>query len=116
MKTSSFARYRGYTKVTTDYGVSIARETPAGFRGTICKKLAPDSQLFREFKAGLISEEAFVKRYYREVLKDLDPQEIYDELGDNAVLLCWEPKGQFCHRRLFATWLEIMLGIEILEL
>jgi len=39
---------------------------------------------------------------------------VYEELGENAVLLCWEKDG-FCHRHLVADWLQEKLGIEIKE-
>lgn len=34
----------------------------------------------------------------------------------NVVLLCWEPNGEFCHRRLVADWFKKELGVEVLEL
>jgi hypothetical protein len=46
----------------------------------------------------------------------LDPKEVYDSLGENAVLLCWEKPGYRCHRRLVAEWLEKALGVTITEL
>ena len=45
----------------------------------------------------------------------LDPAQVAADLGPNAILLCWEPPGKFCHRRLVAEWLEEHLGVEILE-
>jgi hypothetical protein len=36
--------------------------------------------------------------------------------GRGLVLLCFEPVGQFCHRHLFATWLEQQTGQHVLEL
>lgn len=41
--------------------------------------------------------------------------EIYQTLGENALLLCWEKPGDACHRRFVAEWLEAALGIEIPE-
>lgn len=34
----------------------------------------------------------------------------------DAILLCWEASGNFCHRRLVADWFKKELGIEVLEL
>ena len=31
-------------------------------------------------------------------------------------MLCWEPPGKFCHRRLVAKWLEEHLGVDVPEL
>jgi uncharacterized protein (DUF488 family) len=48
-------------------------------------------------------------------LDKLDPGEVAYELGSEAVLLCWEAPGRFCHRRLVATWLEEALGVDVPE-
>ena len=61
------------------------------------------------------AEENYTIHYYSEVLNVLDPHQVYGELGENAVLLCWE-KQWFCHRFLVAQWLEKELGIEVKEL
>jgi hypothetical protein len=46
----------------------------------------------------------------------LDPRKVYDELGDNAVLLCFCDPNEYCHRRLVAEWLEFHLGVLVPEL
>jgi hypothetical protein len=53
--------------------------------------------------------------HFAEILANLDPVEVYQTLGENAVLLCWEKPGDACHRRLVAEWLERHLGIEVPE-
>jgi hypothetical protein len=52
---------------------------------------------------------------FAKILAKLDPQAIAAELGDNAVLLCFEKPGEICHRRAVAEWLERTLGIEVTE-
>jgi hypothetical protein len=52
---------------------------------------------------------------YGDILAGLDPQEIHESLGDNAVLLCWEKPGVWCHRRLAAEWFEGALSIVVPE-
>jgi uncharacterized protein (DUF488 family) len=49
-------------------------------------------------------------------LDKLDPQKVFDDLGEDAILLCWEAPCQFCHRRLVAEWLEKHLGVNVPEL
>jgi len=61
-------------------------------------------------------EKYFEKVYYEEVLKDLNPMKVYVDLGQNAVLLCWEKSGDFCHRHIVADWLSKALKIDILEI
>jgi hypothetical protein len=92
--------------------VSIARGTPAWSAKRVKRKylwLAPaDDAWFAETNA------IFVRRF-RIGLKELDPQKVFNDLGENAVLMCWERPNFRCHRRLVAEWLEEALGIEIPE-
>ena len=56
------------------------------------------------------------------MLNNLNPQEVYNKLGDNAVLLCYEKYADieqgktFCHRHIVAKWLKEKLGVEVKEL
>ncbi|MCL6442574.1 MAG: DUF488 domain-containing protein, partial [Alicyclobacillus sp.] len=40
----------------------------------------------------------------------------YEELGENAVLLCYEKHNDWCHRRMVADWFEKELGVVVPEL
>jgi uncharacterized protein (DUF488 family) len=62
-----------------------------------------------------MTDEEFEREFNRCVLEKLDAREILDEIGDDAVLLCWEKAGEFCHRKLVAEWLSRELGIEVKE-
>lgn len=88
--------------------VSIARGSPRGFSGRKELRLAPTWAMLKMKKPEY--DAAFV-----EILAKLDPAEIYQTFGANAVLLCWEKPGEACHRRLVAEWLEAALGIDIPE-
>ena len=55
-------------------------------------------------------------REYRKQLDSLDAKQVAEELGSNAILLCWELFNVRCHRRLVAEWLEEKLGIVVPEL
>jgi hypothetical protein len=82
--------------------------------------IARSSRLFNvrrypQYLAGILNEMEYAIEYKREVLDKLDPVKVFQELGSDAVLLCWEPPGKFCHRRLVAVWLEEALGIEVPE-
>jgi len=132
MNTSYYAKYKG------ENAVSIAGKCPDWFKGREYKKLAPKYWFFKEYKDTIASvnkpsgqsinqeirikniiqkaEELYIKNYQKEVLDKLNPQQVYEELGEDAVLLCWEKTGQFCHRHLVAKWLEKELGVKITEL
>ena len=89
--------------------VAISVGVPRWFKGRTEIRLAPTRAML-EYTA---------KQYdkcFAEILKKLDPREVYESLGENAVMLCWEKAGLRCHRRWVAEWLEQSLGSEIPEL
>ena len=110
MNTSYFAKSGNHPDA-----VSIAGSAPGFYKGRVYKKLAPKYWFFKKYKED--NDEAFyVEQYQKEVLNKLDPHQVYADLGENAVLLCWEKSGKFCHRHLIARWLESALGISIYEI
>ena len=52
----------------------------------------------------------------RKQLDSLDAKQVVEDLGPDAILLCWESFNVRCHRRLAAEWLEEKLGIVVPEL
>ncbi len=97
--------------------ISIARfaprRHPAGYR--IYPKLAPGPWF------NSVSEEEYRVRFATEILSKLDPQAAWDALHTlsaphEPILLCYEKPGEFCHRRLVATWFEEALGVTVAEL
>lgn len=56
---------------------------------------------------------------YMKQLRQLDPRKVVEEIlagHEDAIMLCWEAPGEFCHRRVVAGWLENELGILVPEL
>jgi hypothetical protein len=88
--------------------VCIARGSPRGYTGRKELRLAPTWAMLKLTKPEY--DAAFA-----EILAKLDPVEMYQTLGENAVLLCWEKPWDACHRRLVAEWLETSLSVEIPE-
>jgi len=89
--------------------VSIAWKTPDWFRGRRYPALAPTRKMLQMC-------EAKYRVAYQKILNRLDPRKVYGDLGSEAVLLCWEYPGEFCHRRLVAEWLEKHVAIQVPEL
>lgn len=132
MKTSYFAKARLIPE-----SVSIAGKSPDWYVGREYKKLAPKYWFFKEYKETIAkwdrphgqsisydisrkkaikeAQELYTKRYREEVLDKLDAVEVYRELGERAVLLCWETPEKFCHRHLVAKWFKEELGIIVEE-
>jgi hypothetical protein len=112
MQTSYFSNLRKFPCVTDL--VSIAAKSPFEYIGREYKKLAPSWSIFKEYietgDSGL-----YTHRFNNEILANLDPRTVFEELGDSAILLCYEKPGKFCHRRLVAAWLHNNLGIIVEE-
>jgi hypothetical protein len=112
MKTGYFAQMAKYDPELKP--VSIALYTPKAIKIRQCMQLCPPPDLLARYKTGVTSKEQYVEEFNAQLAK-LDAQELYDWLGENAILLCYEKAGDFCHRRLVAEWLETNLGIKIPE-
>lgn len=85
------------------------RGIPDSYKDRVFKALAPTWAMLK-------MSDAEYDQAYGEHLAKLDAREIFEQLGENAVLLCWEGFNVKCHRRMVAEWLEDELGIEIPEL
>ena len=113
------AKIPGLNLATSNFSVSgklpnavaISQGVPKGWQGKRYLALAPSWDLVKEK-----DEAVYAARYQVEVLAKLDPETVAQELGTDAVLLCWEKAGEFCHRRLVAAWLQEALGIDVHEL
>ncbi len=98
--------------------VRISTSSPKWFPFTLrpYPKLYPGWDLVGSYKDGKTNEVEARERYYAKVLNRLDPQEVFAEIGEDAILLCWEKSGQFCHRRIVADWFWERLNIRVDEL
>lgn len=105
MTTSNFATAGKHRRA-----VAISRGVPVWFRGRRYEALAPTWAMIR-----MKDEREFTRIYTERVLARLDPHRVVEELGHRAILLCWEPAGQPCHRRVAAEWLQRATGLRILE-
>jgi hypothetical protein len=88
--------------------VSIARKAPYWYRGDCELRLAPTLEMLQMSLADYVPA-------FDELLCKLDPAELFESLGANAVILCWESPGVFCHRRRVAQWFESELGVIVPE-
>jgi uncharacterized NAD(P)/FAD-binding protein YdhS len=95
--------------------VAISRTQPRGWTGRAYEPLAPSWRLLAAAKSGAIDEDEYTRSFRAEVLSKLDPATVYADLGEDAVHLCWENLGAFCHRRLVAEWFEEKLGVSVPE-
>jgi hypothetical protein len=110
VQTSNFAK-----SGNDPLAIAISVSTPHWYMGRIFPQLYPPIDLLNDYKNGLISQEVYTHRYNLEVLAKLDPYDVIDMIEDDAILICWEGSGEFCHRRLVAKWLEDALEISVPE-
>lgn len=93
--------------------VSIAIKTPQGFPGRSYPDLAPAWYMLEEVKK--TGNEEMFKRSFLEKLSRLDVHKVAQDLGEGAILICYEGRGKFCHRHLVADWLR-QGGYQVFEL
>lgn len=116
MWTGYFGKMKSYPKDKGYKFISIARFNRF-WKGEEYKKLAPPTEIIK-----IEDKKLYTKLYYERVLNKLDPKVVYEELGENAVLLCYEnyddciSNKRYCHRHIVAEWLENSLGIDVKEL
>ena len=105
MQTSNFAR-----SSKDPNAVAISQGVPRWYKGRRYMPLAPSWELVK-----IGDEQLYRRLYYEQVLSNLDPLQVCKDLGEDAILLCWEAAGKFCHRRVVAEWLEKELILTIPE-
>jgi uncharacterized protein (DUF488 family) len=110
MKTSYFAK-----SGKDPNAVSIVAYQPKWYHGRHYEPLAPPWSIVRLYKNGDIDEEEYEFMYRRQILDNLDPKQVMKDLGNEAILLCYEPPNEFCHRHITAQWLMGHLDIMIEE-
>lgn len=80
------------------------------------RELCPGWSLVKDYKKHKISWDNYIEIYREDILDKLNPEKVYHDLGQDAVILCWEKPGKLCHRRLIAEWLYDRLKIRVNEL
>jgi len=118
MKTSYYFSNRIRTPGLNLIGISNSHpkklEWLKGMR--LYQALCPGWKLVKQYKNGEIRRDEYVVAYIENILGRLDPFQVYTDLGEDAILLCWEKPGLFCHRRIVAEWFSKHLDIKVNEL
>lgn len=95
--------------------VGISGRAPEGWTGRRMPSLAPKRWIYDEYmKTGNVVQ--YTLDYSLSVLAQLNRAEVLQELGDGAILLCYEQPWQFCHRKLVGSWLSKEPGVVVREL
>lgn len=79
--------------------------------------LAPSRQLLTLYKYSKgFATDRYVTMYRKETLSNLNPEKVLRDIGEDAILVCWEGSDKFCHRHIVAQWLNYHTGVKVKEL
>lgn len=118
IKTSYYANsknYEGYVRV------GISRYAPQGSCDLRLLDFAPSAKTLFSYKDGRINEKEYEKEYLSD-LEKLYKNKRIDVLVNwlkrykKVVLLCYEKKGNFCHRHILSKYLNEKYDLKIEEL
>lgn len=107
--TSNYARNGRHMKA-----VAISIRPPYWYKGKDYLDLAPTWDIVLGVKDGTVTQGEYID-VYNQILSKLDPQQVANELGDGAIMLCYESPNDFCHRHLVSQWMRDA-GIDVKEL
>ena len=90
--------------------IAITRFPPKWYEGATLKDIAPPIHLLNHYKEHY-DKEYYIDVFKREVLSNLSQKDIVYKIqksfgAKDVVLLCYEKKGDFCHRHLVSQWLR----------
>lgn len=107
MNTSYYANIRRLHQAGYYNLVSISTGVPdwALPNVRVYKDLAPGWDLVNAYKKNSLPWDRYVF-IFKQRLARLDPEKVVEDLGEDAVLLCYEAPGDNCHRHLVAEWLN----------
>ena len=113
--TSFFSNWRNFPEGSLE--ISITRFPPKNWTGLELRSLAPSAELLKMYKNKEIDEYMFAQKYIQEISDRGITRGLLNTFFkslefDNIILLCYEKKGDFCHRNILASW----YGEEIKEL
>lgn len=94
--------------------VAISIRAPWWYNRKQYPALAPTWDMVLGVKNGTMTTEEYTVEFNK-ILSKLDPQAVANELGDGAIMLCYESPNAFCHRHLVAEWMR-GAGIDVKEL
>lgn len=112
-----FTSYYGNVKNVPEHFklICISRTMPSWLDRSIIAidEAKPSPALFKEHRAGLLSYEQFAKAYRDQIWWDLP--DIFSQLTNRSVLLCWEASDEHCHRKILANELNRQYDLCIRE-
>lgn len=105
--------YAAIKKLGVIVPISISRSIPKNVKTERYPKLAPTWDMING------NQDNYLKQYAK-ILQQLNPQIVLEDLlklsvGKPFALMCYEKPNEFCHRHLVSEWLNLNLGIGMIE-
>lgn len=90
--------------------ISVCLNPPRGYSGLEYKVIAPNWDILSSWKRNPNTDN-YIRAYNSQILNKLNQSTVYHQLkelsgGKDCVLLCYEKSTDFCHRHLFAEWMN----------
>lgn len=101
-----------YFEPTHQHGrlIAISHSIPKGFKvQKQLKFLAPAPELLQDWQQGQTDQGGYIRRYRAQINADWKQVKQWLEslkTEPDMTLLCWERKGEFCHRNIVAQLLQ----------
>lgn len=109
--TSNYAR-----NGTHPNAISISRTPPKWFQGEHVPEVAPTWDMIYGLKNGDITERKYKERYSTILQSiEIDWEHFVNKCKSPTFFLCYESPKDFCHRHMFASWVETNTGICVQE-
>ena len=102
--------------------ISGDRGKKVNFEGKAYPLLAPKLSFWKTWKENIgkidkyENDKFYIKEYYKQVLINIDIEEILKYADENIIFLCYEDSEEFCHRHIFAEYIELKYGIKVPEI
>lgn len=114
--TSYFAKVK-YANIEPERLFAVSRTCPPDFPGTRLLDFAPSAGLLGMYRnLPTFGWRKFIHGYMTECLNKKSLSELLDVICDEAILICWEKSGTFCHRHIIADWIMEQCDISVTEL
>lgn len=95
---------------------AISAKPPEWYRGKRFSQLAPTWEMINDYKSGKITKQQYADQYIELLrVRNIASEDVVDAFPDGTRFLCYEKRGEFCHRRVLAEWIERETGVIVPE-
>lgn len=112
--TSNYARHSDNPSAS-----AISAKPPEWYTGAHITGLAPSWDILNKYRRSEIDEDGYATLYIAHIEQFCTPQSLFDRykmFNENKFFLCYERPDEFCHRHVFAKWMnDANVGVRVEE-